>query len=219
MQTEALRVLVANTQKALDQSEKERKANEQAQRVENFLKDLTKDLNNMLTRFYFLKERKKRKREQMTDSQVKALAEFAIFAKTLTKHVYSLLNRFQAKDTFEEKIDKEIKELEVIVKQRLKEFDKALDETKNTLTNCIISSAQNIAGSFTKLLRVQKTFLTNNRKSDRLLEKSTQNTNHGSLIRIQNSGDNNFEKLFNCSDIKSATSHNKKSKFLMDLKV
>ena len=173
----------------MEQSEKERKANEQAQRVENFLKDLTKDLNNMLTRFYFLKERKKRKREQMTDSQVKAMVEFAIFVKTLTKHVYSLLNRFQAEDTFEEKIDKEIKELEVIVKQRLKEFDKALDETKNTLTNCIISSAQNIAGSFTKLLRVQKIFLTNNRKSDGLLEKSTQNTNHGSLIRIQNSGD------------------------------
>ncbi len=214
-----MRVLVANTQKALEQSEKERKANEQAQRVENFLKDLTKDLNNMLTRFYFLKERKKRKREQMTDSQVKALAEFAIFAKTLTKHVYSLLNRFQAKDTFEEKIDKEIKELEVIVKQRLKEFDKTLDETKNTLTNCIISSAQNIAGSFTKLFRVQKIFLTNNKKSYGLLGKSTQNTNHDSPTRIQDSGDNYLEKLFNCSDIKSVTSHNKKSKFPMDLKV
>jgi len=125
IQTKALAVLVANTQKALEQSEKERKANEQIQRVESFVKDL----NNMLTRFYFLKERKDRKQEPMTDGQVKAVTEFAIFVKTLTEKVCSLLYRFQENQTFEEKIDEEIKRLETYVKKSIKEFDEVLEDT------------------------------------------------------------------------------------------
>ena len=145
---EVLTVLVANTQKALEQSEKEGKANEQIQRVENFVKDLTVDLNNMLTKFYFLKDRKDRKHEQMTDRQVNAIAEFAVFVKTLTGNVGSLLKRFQAGQTFEEKIDKEIREIEAGVRRGLKEFDKALDETNRALAIHPIKFARNIAGSF-----------------------------------------------------------------------
>ncbi len=143
MQAKALGVLVANTQKALEQSEKERKANEQIQRVENFVKDLIMNLNNMLAKFSFLKDRKNRKQEQMTDSQVKAVTRFAIFVKTLTKKAGSLLNRLRENQAFEQKIDKEIKELETSIKQRLKEFDEALDETKDTLTNRIIKAVTN----------------------------------------------------------------------------
>jgi hypothetical protein len=133
MQAKALGVLVANTQKALEQSEKERKANEQMQRLENFVKDLTMNLNNMLTKFYWLKECKNRKQEQMTDSQVNAITEFAVFVKTLTKNVCSLLNRFQENPTFEEKVEKDIKELDAYIKTKLKKFDEALEETHDSL--------------------------------------------------------------------------------------
>ena len=144
MQAKALGVLVANTAKALEQSEKERKANEQMQRLENFVKDLAMNLNNMLTKFHFLKERKTRKQERLTEAQTKAAAEFAIFVKSLTKNVSSLLNRSQQGQTFEEKSDKEMRELEANVGWRLKEFDKALDETNETLTTRLVKFARNI---------------------------------------------------------------------------
>jgi len=155
MQAEALGVLVANTQKALEQSEKERNTDEQVEKVENFVRNLVMNLNNMLAKFYFLRNRKNRKREQMTDRQVKATTEFVVFVKTLTGKVRSLLKRFQESQTFEEKIDKEIGELETCVGQKLKEFDKALDETNDTLTIHPIKVARNIAGRFVKFLKVK----------------------------------------------------------------
>lgn len=216
-----MNVLVTNAQKALEQSERERKANEQTQRVANFVRNLIMDLNNMLTKFYFFKDRKNRRQEPMTDRQANAMAEFAIFVKTLTKNVCSLLNRFQQGQTFEEKIDKEIRELEASVGRKLKEFDKALGETKATLTIRLINFARNITGSFTKLIQVQKIFLpmTHSRKSGRPLEKSTQNINQDSPAKIQDSGDNQLENLFNYTSIKSVESDKKRSKRLMQLKV
>jgi hypothetical protein len=148
MQAEVLDVLLVNTRKALEQSEKERNADEQAQRVENFVRNLIMNLNNMLAKFYFLRDRKNRKQEQMTDRQVKAITGFVIFVETLTENVRSLLRRFQDGHTFEEKIDEEIKGLETCVGQRLKEFDRALDETNGTLTIHPIKVARNVAGSF-----------------------------------------------------------------------
>jgi hypothetical protein len=133
MQTEALSVLVANTQKALEQSEKERKANEQMQRVENFVKDLTMNLNNMLTRFYWLKERKKRRHEEITSDQVNAMVEFAHWVKSLIKKVQHVLEYFRKSPTLEEKADKDIKELEAHIKAQLKKFNEILDETPDTL--------------------------------------------------------------------------------------
>ena len=219
-ETKILDVLITNTQKALEQSEKERKANEQVQRVENFVKDLIMNLNNMLTKFYFFKDRKNRKREQMTDKQVKAITKFAVFVKTLAGNAGSLLKRFQHSLTFEEKVDEEIRELEASVGRRLKEFDAALDETGGTLTIRLINFARNIAGSFTKLIPVQRIYLTmtNSRKSYSPLGKSPQNTKEDSLSRPQDSGDNELETLFNYSGIKSVKSDEKRSKRLMQLK-
>ena len=153
IQAKALSILIANTQKALEQSEKERKINEQTQRIENFVKDLIMNLNNMLTKFHFLKERKNRKQEQFTVGQTKAITEFAIFVKNLTQNVSSLLNRFQQGQTFEEKIDKEMKELETQVKVRLKEYDEALSETNDTLKDRLSKYISNKVESIKKFFR------------------------------------------------------------------
>jgi hypothetical protein len=149
LQAEALGILIANTQNALEESDKDRKANEQAERIENFVKDLSTDLNNMLTKLYWLKERKNRKQERMTDSQMKAITEFAIFVKTLTKNVCSLLQRFQTGESFEERIDKEIREVEAGVGRRLKEYDEALSDTlKNRLSKYISNKVESIKKFF-----------------------------------------------------------------------
>jgi hypothetical protein len=119
---------VANTQKALEQfaPEGEKIANKQAERLDNFVKNLTTDLKNMLTRFYFHKERKR-----MTGAQIRALADFANFTKTLTKDASSLLYHFEKPydQTFEKKFDKEVKQMEIYIKGRLKGFDKILEQT------------------------------------------------------------------------------------------
>lgn len=133
MQAKVLGVLVANTQKALEQSEKERKANEQVQRVENFVKDLTMNLNNMLTRFYFFKERKKKEGREMTQNQVNALVDFAHFVRSLTQKTGSVLEYFQKSPTFAEKVDGDIKELEAHIKAQLKKFNEVLEEAPDTL--------------------------------------------------------------------------------------
>ena len=145
MRAKALSVFVANTQKALKESERKGKADNQAKKIENFVKEITMEVNNMLTKFYWLKERKNRKREQMTNEQTRALADFVAFVKTLAKQVCPLLIRFEKSQTFEEKIDKEMKELEAHVRQRLKEFDETLSETPDTLTNRLNKYAGNIA--------------------------------------------------------------------------
>jgi len=220
MQAKALSVLLDNTERALEQSERKRKADEQVQKVESFVRNLTLDLNNMLAKFYFLKERKSRKQEQMTDGQERAVVEFAVFVKALTRNLSSLLRRFQGSQTFEDKIDKEIRELETGVGRKLQEFDKALDETKATLTIRLIKFVQNIAGSFTKLIPVQRIYLTmaNSRKSYSPLGESPQNIKEDSPAGIQNASDDELENLFNCSNIRPAKSNDKKSKCLMDLK-
>jgi hypothetical protein len=221
MQAKTLNVLLANTQKALERSEKERKANEQIQRIEGFVKGLIMNLNNMLTRFYFFKDRKNRRQEQMTDKQVKAITEFTVFVKALTKNVCSLLKRFQESQSFEEKIDKEIMELEAGIGQRLKEFDKALDETNGSLTTRLIKFAQNITGSFVKVLQVRSSVLTvaGGRRTDKLLKKPTQNIKEDSQARIQDTGDGQLENVFNCSSIRlGKNNEEKRSKCLLGLK-
>jgi ABC-type Zn uptake system ZnuABC Zn-binding protein ZnuA len=128
MRANTMGILVANTQKALEQfaPEGEKIANKQAERLDNFVKNLTTDLKNMLTRFYFRKELKR-----MTNPQTRALADFANFTKTLAKDVRSLLYHFEKSSgqTFEKKFDKKVKQMEAYVKGRLKRFDKALEET------------------------------------------------------------------------------------------
>lgn len=155
MRAEALGILVANTQKALEELNRERKADEQAERVDNFVKHLTTDVNNMLTRFYFHKERK-----NMTDEQTRALVDFVNFVKNLTRNVQSLLARFQKTNgqRFEEKLDKEIKELEAHVKQRLKEYDEVLSGTCDTLKYRLSKYVGNKIETISKFFR-RKSFV------------------------------------------------------------
>jgi len=144
MRVADLGVLVANSKKALKEFSRERKADGQAERIENFAKDLTTEINDMLTKFYFYKKRK-----QMTSAQTRALADFAAFVKILAKQVCSLLARFEKNQTFEEKIDKGMKELETQVKVRLKEYDEALSETlKDRLSKYISNKVESIKKFF-----------------------------------------------------------------------
>jgi hypothetical protein len=219
MQAKALGVLVANTQKVLEQSENQRRADEQIRRVENFVKGLTMDLNNMLAKFYFLKDRKNRKQEQMTDSQVKAVTEFAIFVKTLTKKVCSLLNRLQESQTFEEKIEKEIRELETGIGRKLKEFDKALEEIPEALTIPLVKHAGNIISGFVRILRIRDVVpaIANRKKLDRSLKESSQNIENYQ-VETSNLCDSQLENLCNGLNINSVNDSRESSKNLMRLR-
>ena len=153
MRAKALTVFVANTQKILKEAERKEKTEGQAKKIENFVKDITMKVNNVLTKFYWLKERKDRKQEPMTNVQTRALVDFVNFVKTLTKNVQSLLRRFQKSRTFEEKIDKEMKELETHVRQKLKEFDEVLSGTPDTLINRLNKYAGDIAAGIRERLK------------------------------------------------------------------
>ncbi len=219
LQAKALSILAANTQKALKELDGKRKANEQIQRVENFVKDLTMNLNNMLAKFHFLKERKNRKQEQLTEGQTKAVAEFAIFVKTLTKNVSSLLKRFEQSRSFEEKIDKEIKELEASIGRKLQEFDKALEETTNTSAGYLINFVRSIISSFARLPRVRNIVLAvaNRKKLDRPLKESSQNIENYQ-VEIPNPCDSQLENLCNSLNINSVNGSRESSKNLMHLR-
>jgi hypothetical protein len=223
MQAKDLDLLVTNTQKALEQSEKERKANEQVQKLENFVKDLAMNLNNMLTKFHFLKERKDKRQEQLTEGQTKAISEFAIFVKTLTRNVSSLLKHFQAGDTFEEKIDKEIKKLEANVGRKLKEFDQALDESKASLTARLIQFARNITGVVGNLFQACSFVppVANRRKSAKTSKKpaKAQDIEEDFSARSPNTNGDKLENLFNGLNIKSVENDEEKSEYLTHLKV
>lgn len=134
MRANAMTILMANTQKALEQLAPGgcKTTSEQIERFDNRVKDLTRDVGDMLTRFWFLKERKR-----MTDAQTMALADFANFTKTLAKDVRLLLYHFEKPrdQTFEKKIDKEVKQMERYIKGRLKGFDKALEGTLTGIRN------------------------------------------------------------------------------------
>lgn len=140
MHAEVLGVLVANIEEALraeSAADRESKADEQAKKLEDLLKDLTMDVNGVLTRFWFQKERHDRKNESMSDEQVKTLANFAGFTKTLTENVRLLQRQLDGINgrTFEHKLDEEIEQIERGVKKKLKEFDEALKETRPGLGN------------------------------------------------------------------------------------
>ena len=140
MRAEVLGVLVANIEEALraeSGADRESKADEQAKKLEDLLKDLTMDVNSMLTRFWFQKERHDRKNESMSDEQVKNIADFAGFTKTLTGNVRSLQRQLDGINghTFERELDEEIEQIERGVKKKLKEFDEALKETRAGLGN------------------------------------------------------------------------------------
>ena len=131
--TKILNALVSNTKKALNNFSREQKDDTQAEIVENFVKDLIMDLNNILTKFFRLKERKQKRQEDMAPEQVNGIVNFIHFVKSLSIKVHLASRYFQKRPTFAEKIDKEIKEMEIRIKADLKKINKALEETPDTL--------------------------------------------------------------------------------------
>ncbi len=110
-----------------------KKAGKQAERVKNFVKDLIMDLNNMLTKFYWLKERKQKRHEEMTPDPVNGMVNFTHFVKFLTEKVHSVLGYFQKSPTFAEKIDGEMKDSEARIKAEIKKNNEVLEELPDTL--------------------------------------------------------------------------------------
>ena len=128
MRSEALGIVVGNTEKVLMEMEGEKRANEETDKLQSFTDNLTRDVNDMLTRFYSRKEHKEKRYQRLSDEEVNALADFANFTRNLAESVPSLLNRLRKNETFEEKLDEEIKQLETYVKKRIKEFDEILED-------------------------------------------------------------------------------------------
>jgi len=128
-QVKILGISLGYAQEALDAADAKREADEQATRIEDTVKRIVKDLDTMITRFYFLKEHK-----HMTDYQTKAAAHFVSYVKGLTRNVRSLLCRFQKVEgeSFEENLDREIERIEAQVKLRLEEFEEILCGTRQT---------------------------------------------------------------------------------------
>jgi len=245
IRAKALSVLVANTEKALEEfaPDREKTADEQTAKLDIFVKDLTRDVNNMLTRFWFQKERKLRHHEQMTDDEVKNLADFVNFTKTLTKDVRSLLTRFQKvrSQMFEEKIDKEMQELEIHVRRRLKEFDEALSETPDTLTNRLSKYAGNIAAGIRGRLKTmalawyRRMWIRENMRTTRTFDSKinldvssgltkplTHSIKQDSITESIDPQDSRLEALFdgpNMININEANSNSEKSKRQIHLKV
>ncbi len=160
MRAKALSILVANTQKALEEFtlDRERIANEQADKLENFIKDLIRDINDMITRFWFQKEYK-----QLSEEQERSLIDFVNFVKALNKDLSSLLNRFQAvrdemKKELQDEFTREIKEIGSSAKRRLKEFDDVLSGRSSTLRKRLSKYAGSIAGSVGNVKYIQKVY-------------------------------------------------------------
>ncbi len=214
LQAKTLSVLVVNTQKALEQSEKERKADEQIQRVENFIKDLTMNLNNMLTKFHFLKERKKRRHEEITSDQVNAMVDFAHWVKSLIKKVQPVLEYFRKSPTFAEKVDKDIKELEAHIKAQLKKFNETLDETPDTLAIRLSKYAKALSGRVWKIFTnggfsiVKSNQVTPSKRS----EGQPYGNKDGISAFVASPPDEELENLVHGLDISSAQKNNNKSK-------
>ena len=217
IQAKALSILIANTQKALEQSEKERKTNEQIQRIENFVKDLTMDLNNILTKFYWLKERKKRRHEEVTSEQINAMVDFAHWVKSLTGKVGFILEYFRKSPTFAEKVDRDIKELETQVKVRLKGYDEALRGTSDTLKDRLSKYISNKVESIKKFFRVKGVGLEKVEKAklDSLPPHRLQDT----LVDSIDSRDIQLENVIDVLDTNTGGSSSKKSEREIHLEV
>lgn len=140
MRAYAMSILLANTQKALQEfaPREEVIIDAQQEKLNTFVRSLTTAISDRLTRFWFLKERKQRKGEAMTDEEITRLSDFANFVKTLTGDVRSLatLSAGSGEQTFEQEFEKELKRMEAYVKKRLKDFDVALDRTQKVEHKC-----------------------------------------------------------------------------------
>jgi len=206
IQAEALGILVTNTQKVLKESQRERKAKEHAERIGNSVKGLATDLNNMITRIYFLEEHK-----DMTKEQTATLMNFVNFVKTSTENIQSLLARFQKANgrTFEEKLDREIEEIEAHIKQRLKVYDEALSGTSGTLKYRFYKYVSNKVTSIKKFLRGKSFGLKGTEKAE-LDSLPPHKLEHAPIDSID-SRDTQLESFIDVLNINTGGSSSKKS--------
>jgi len=214
IQAEALGILVTNTQKVLKESQRERKAKEQAERIGNSVKSLATDLNNMITRIYFLEEHK-----HMTKEQKATLMNFVNFVKTSTQNIQSLLGRFQKANgrTFEEKLGREIEEIEAHIKQRLKEYDEALSGTSGTLKSRFCKYVSNKVTSIKKFPRGKSFGLKETEKAE-LDSLPPHQLEHASIDSID-SCHTQLESFVDVSNINTGSSSSKKSEQQIHLEV
>jgi hypothetical protein len=156
MRAHTISILLANTQKALQELApcEEVIIDAQQERLNTFVRSLTTAVSDRLTRLWFLKERKQRKGEAMTNEEITRLSDFANFVKTLTEDVRSLATRSvgSSEQTFEQEFEKEIQKIGIYVRKRLKEFDVALDRKNDTFKSRLTKSARGALGHFRKSL-------------------------------------------------------------------
>ena len=223
MRSEALGIVVGNTEKVLGEIERKKKANEETEKLQNFAENLTRDVNDTLTRFYFRKERKEKRYQRLSDEEVTALVDFANFTRILAASVSSLLNRLRKNETFEEKLDEEIKQLETYVKKRIKHFDEVLEDALagrgRMFIKRLVRHAGNIISGFVGILQVRNLVLaiTNGKKLDRPLKESSQNIENYQ-VETSNLCDSQLENLCNGLNINSVNGSRENSKNLMHLR-
>jgi uncharacterized membrane-anchored protein YhcB (DUF1043 family) len=223
MRSEALGIVVENTGRALVATERERKANEETEKLQNFAKNMTRDVNNMLTRFYSRKRCKEKRYQRLNDEEANALADFSNFTRVLAVSVSSLLNRLRKNETFEEKLDEEIKQLEIYVKKRIKHFDEVLEDALigkgHLFIRRLVRHAGNIISGFVGLLQVRNLVLaiTNGKKLDRPLKESSQDIENYQ-VETSNPCDSQLENLCNGLNINSVNGSRESSKNLIHLR-
>lgn len=153
----------------------------------------------------------------MTREQTKTLVDFAAFVKTLAKQVCLLLTRFEKNQTFEEKVDKEIKEMETHIKKRLKELDEALSGTSDTLKYRLSKYVSNKADSIYKFLRGKRFGLEETEKAK--LDSLPPHRLEGAPIDSIDSRDTQLENFIDVLNINTGVSSSKKSERQIHLEV
>jgi hypothetical protein len=223
MRSEALGIVAGNTGKALREMERQKKDNEETEKLRSFAKKMPWDVNDMLTRFYSRKERKEKRCQRLSEEEVNALVNFANFTKVLAVSVSSWLSRLRENETFEEKIDEEIKQLETYVEKRIKQFDEVLEDALagkgRMFIKRLVRHAGNIIRGFVRILRIRDVALAiaKRKKLDRPLKESSQNIENYQ-VETSNLCDSQLENLCNGLNINSVNGSRESSKNLMHLR-
>jgi len=149
VRVKTLGTLVADTHKTLKGFEHDRKkmAAEQAKSLADFVKGLTKSVEEMLKGF-------EKNHEQMSKEQAKNLADFVT---NLAADVGSMLSDFQKargemSEELKDRLAKEVKEIETYVANKLKEFNKAHAGMSKELRKDLADYAAGIAREMKKVL-------------------------------------------------------------------
>lgn len=122
LRVKAVGTLVHDVHRTLKNFTAERKkmADEQARRLANFVKDLTKNVDKLIKDF-------QKKHKEMSEEQARALKDFLA---ELSKNVGKMIKDFQKEhtataDDLRKSLDKYKNDIETYVKNKLKEFSEA----------------------------------------------------------------------------------------------